>query len=246
VAYRPHYPRTNGDMILNLLPADGFASSPLWNSKLLKNLELVQSILMHGAYLFRFSPSDFTLAQLNAGRVAAGLPPAVLDTDFENGNGTLVINGGDMLYVIKFADGTSSAGFGSWVSDLPPDAPPSEDLYYVGDVNNVTSTPAPGSAAWINPKDYWGLLVNDNEDGTWGATLFSVVNTTGLTTTAVKLIGMKNGVPALLIDLTSKFNLQTALSGPGSDNPNGKIRVFSRSIQFCSFVSFRFPLSITS
>jgi hypothetical protein len=34
VAYRPHYPQTNGNMILQLVPADGFASSPLWNSKL--------------------------------------------------------------------------------------------------------------------------------------------------------------------------------------------------------------------
>jgi hypothetical protein len=166
---------------------------------------------------------DFTLAQLNAGRVAAGLPPALLDTDWENGNGTLVNYGNDMLYVLKFADGLSDAGFGSWISDLPPDAPPSDDLYYVGDVNNVTSTAAPGSSAWINPKDYWELLVNDNEDGTWGATLFSVVNTTGLTTTAVKLVGMKAGVPVPLLDLTSKFNLATSLSGPGSDATNGKI-----------------------
>ncbi len=128
-----------------------------------------------------------------------------------------------MLYVLKFADGTSSAGFGSWVSDLPPEAPPSEDLYYVGDVNNVTSTTAPGSSAWINPKDYWNMLVNDNEDGTWGITLFSIVNTTGLTTTGVKLISLKNGVPVPLIDLTSKINFAAALTGPGADNPNGKI-----------------------
>lgn len=166
--------------------------------------------------------ADFTLAQLNQGRTAAALPPAALDLDWENGNGTLVINGGDMIYVMTFADGTSIAGFGSWVSELPPEAPPSDDLYYVGDVNNVTSIAVSGSSPWIAPKDYWTLFVGDNSDGTWQTTLYSVVNTTGLTTTGVKLAAIKNNVPVTLIDLTSKFNLVESLGGVGSDSANGK------------------------
>jgi hypothetical protein len=35
VAYRPNWPQTNGNMILQLVPAEGFASSPLWGSKFL-------------------------------------------------------------------------------------------------------------------------------------------------------------------------------------------------------------------
>lgn len=171
----------------------------------------------------------FTLADLNAARASVGLPPAPIcdpnnaDLCGDAAPATLLQVANSTLYVLTFNDGAVITGFASLTPNITyPD--PSPDDFYVGTFNGsygLGNTPAMTGDNDVTFSIYNNFLPNQ----TWGMDVLSTFSNTtpNAKVTGISLVGINNGAPFQILNLTDRINLNDPnINGIGAHSDDGK------------------------